>query len=157
MKNSSDLKISNRHLPHWELAGSYYYITFRTRRGALSDKEQGLLKGLIIAGHKKYYQLVACIVMPDHVHMVLCPNDGVELSRVLKGIKGKSARAINRERGSSGTIWQSESFDRIIRDDSELLEKLNYILDNPVRAGLTTDPWQYEGWFFNFDLAAAPQ
>ncbi|MBZ0203591.1 MAG: hypothetical protein K8I03_11305 [Ignavibacteria bacterium] len=49
-------------------------------------------------------------------------------------------------------MWQDESFDRIIRDDKELNEKLNYMFNNPVKAGITENPWDYVGWYFNEDM-----
>ncbi len=66
----------------------------------------------------------------------------------MKGIKGKTARLLNQGRRSKGSVWQAESFDRIVRDQAELDEKLEYMLNNPVKAGLTADPWNYAGWYF---------
>jgi hypothetical protein len=48
-----------------------------------------------------------------------------------------------------GSIWQDESWDRIIRDQKELDEKLHYMLYNPVRKGLVEDPWEWDGWLYN--------
>jgi hypothetical protein len=69
------------------------------------------------------------------------------LSRITKGIKGASARLINDIRGVHGTLWQDESFDRIVRDQMELDEKLNYLVNNPRKAGLADDPWDYEALY----------
>ena len=55
-------------------------------------------------------------------------------------------------RKATGSIWQKESFDRIIRNQKELLEKVNYMLNNPVKKGLTVDSWEYHGWYFNRDI-----
>jgi REP element-mobilizing transposase RayT len=98
-------------------------------------------------GHQIYYSLAAAVVMPDHVHMILTPNAGCELDRIMKGIKGLSARKINTLRGTSGSVWQDESFDRIIRGQDEFDEKVRYMFDNAVKKGLTDDPWSYHSWF----------
>jgi len=66
----------------------------------------------------------------------------------MKGLKGATARRLNQSRGTKGTVWQEESFDRIVRDQQELDEKLNYMFMNPVKAGLTSDPISYPGWYF---------
>lgn len=145
----SELKITHRHLPHWELEGSYYFVSFDCDRTTLSLTEILIVKNLIIDGHKKFYLLVATVVMPDHVHLVFSPLPGYSQSRILKGTKGKSARLINLHRGTTGSIWQAESYDRIIRDENELLEKLNYMLENPLKRGLTKDPWNYPGWYLS--------
>ncbi len=83
--------------------------------------------------------------MPDHVHLVLKPLAGFDLSRILKGIKGASARKINLSRETRGTVWQDESWDRIVRDEAELIGMLEYISQNPMKAGLCAEsevyPW----------------
>ncbi len=101
----------------------------------------------ILSGDGQYYELVALVVMPNHVHLVLAPGAGFSLSRILKGIKGVTAHQINGKRGVRGRLWQDESFDRIVRDQTELQAKLEYMLENPVKAGVTVDPWQYPGWY----------
>lgn len=140
-------KRHGRHLPHWTLQGSTYFVTFRVAEGELNPAERSVVLSHIRDGHGKFYTLVAAVVMPDHVHVLLQPNDGVDLIRITRGIKGTSARRINSSRGVSGSIWQEESWDRIIRDQDELDQKLNYMLHNPSRRGLIEDPWQYEWWF----------
>ena len=143
----SDLIIKRRVLPHWTIDGAWYYLTFCTRWGILCREEQILVRDHIKSGHSRFYRLIAVSVMPDHVHVVLCPNDGVSLSRILQGIKGASARFINLKRNSTGPIWQNESWDRIIRNDADLQQKLGYMLMNPVEEGLVEDPWAYHGWY----------
>ncbi len=107
-----------------------------------------MVRDHIIAGNCRFYALLAVVVvMPDHTHALLTPTDGYALSRITKGIKGVSARQINEARRTSGSVWQDESWDRIIRDQSELDEKRRYMLDNPVRKGLTRDPWTWPGWW----------
>ncbi len=65
----------------------------------------------------------------------------------MKGIKGTTARELNRRRGTKGKIWQEESFDRIVRSLAELQEKLAYMYRNPVKLGLTDAPDSYPGWY----------
>ncbi len=151
----ADLRIKRRHLPHWELRGSTYFITFRVMAGSLSREEVRLVLDHIKSADGRFYTLVAATVLPDHTHLLLEPAEGVDLSRIMKGTKGASARAINKARGQSGSIWQDESFDRIVRDQAELDEKLNYMLWNAVKRALVEDPLEYEGWFVNRDALEA--
>jgi len=149
------LQITRRKLPHWTLKGSTYFVTFRTvlRQAGmpvlLSVEEQKLVLKQILNGNGKFYTLIAVVVMPEHVHMLLIPIEGYELSRIMKGIKGTTARKLNLKRGTIGSIWEDEAFDRIIRDQYELDEKLNYMLYNPVKRHLVKNPWEYYGWYFN--------
>lgn len=146
---TAELNINRRHLPHWTMDDVAYFLTFRVKRGELSIEEQIMVLNLIKEGDNKFYSLLAVVIMPDHVHLILIPKSGYSLSQIMKGMKGKSAREINKLRNAKGSIWQDESFDRIIRDEDELIEKLNYMLNNPLKAGLTNDAWNYHGWYFN--------
>ncbi len=143
------LQIYSRHLPHWRLTGKLYFITFRIVHGELSCEEQKLVLEHIKQGNNNFYTLYVVMVMPDHVHLMIMPKENYSISRIMKGIKGVSARKINMNRKSSGSIWQNEFYDRIIRNYDELYEKLNYILLNPVKCKLTENPLNYHGWYFN--------
>jgi REP element-mobilizing transposase RayT len=87
--------------------------------------------------------------MPDHVHILIRPKEGYTLSRVMKGIKGVSAHKVNVHRNTNGTIWQDESYDRIIRNNDEFDQKLNYMYNNPIKKGLSDEPSEYVGWYIN--------
>ncbi len=142
------LKIRKRRLPHWTLEGSTYFITFDLFNGRLTEEERLIVQNHIREGHSKFCKLIAVQVMPDHVHIILKPNDGISFSRIMKGIKGVSARLVNKHRGKTGTVWLDESYDRIVRDQDEMDEKLRYMFENPIRAGLVEYPEDYTGWYF---------
>ena len=146
-KGSPDLAISRRNLPHWRLAGAVYFITFRLKEGRLSPKEVSAVLKYVEKGDAVYYDLFAATVMPTHVHAVLRPKAGVSLARVLKGIKGGSARLINASRGGWGSVWQDETYDRIIRDDKEMGEKVEYVFRNALKWGICDDGWDYAGLY----------
>ena len=66
------------------------------------------------------------------------------LQRLLQGIKGSSAREINRTLGRTGrALWQKDSFDHIVRDADHLRRYQRYIADNPSNAGLDPDVDQF--------------
>jgi REP element-mobilizing transposase RayT len=94
------------------------------------------------------YWLTAAVVMPDHVHLLLTPidqesNREFPLSKILQGMKGYSAREINKLRQSKGSLWLDENYDRIVRDHDEYLEKWNYLRNNPVKDGISQVPEDY--------------
>jgi len=144
---SNDFQVKRRHLPHWTFTGAVYFVTFKLKKGQLSVQEQKLVLEHVRGGDKKYYELIAAVVMPDHVHILLKPNEGQILSGIMKGIKGVAARKINAARGACGPVWQGESFDRIVRNEKEFNVKLRYMFYNPLKKGLTLDPWSYHGWY----------
>ncbi len=78
----------------------------------------------------KRYELGEYAIMPNHVHAVVRPIAGVELEEILRGWKGFTARRINRMLGREGSVWQEESYDRLVRDSLELERIGRYIRNN---------------------------
>ena len=82
------VNIRRRNLPHWSREGSTYFITFRLRTAELTMDERAIVLAHLRSGGPRFYKLIAAVVMPDHVHALAAPNEGVGLSRMMKGIKG---------------------------------------------------------------------
>jgi putative transposase len=61
----------------------------------------------------------------------------------MDAIKGASSHKINRQLGHTGKVWQTESFDRVLRMSEKQDEGMQYILDNPVRKGLVSACGEY--------------
>jgi fructokinase len=80
------------------------------------------------------YTLWRYVIMPNHVHVLVTPSQGVGLSSILHGWKGYTAKEMNRLRGASGNVWQDETFDHIVRTESQLAKFVRYIEDNPRKA-----------------------
>ena len=107
---------------------------------------QTLLSGVSPWG---FYDLLAWVVMANHVHVLLRPL--IPLQKALMNIKSGSARAANAALGRTGKpFWQDESYDRWVRNDRERNSIVRYIHFNPVAAGLVTEPeqwpWSSAGW-----------
>ena len=75
------------------------------------------------------------IIMPNHVHMLAVPT-GRKLELCMKRIKGSSAVYCNRILGRSGTFWQADTFDHIVRNVEQLEKYRQYIRNNPANAGI---------------------
>ena len=92
--------------------------------------------------------LHAAVIMPNHVHLlfsVLRNQSGwpFTLIEILQSLKSSSAHSINKLLRRSGPVWQEESFDHVLRSDESSKQKLEYIRQNPVRAGLAERPEKY--------------
>jgi REP element-mobilizing transposase RayT len=104
------------------------------------------------------YDLHAFVIMPSHVHMLFTPRrswSGCQRlsgqrcgprSAILQAFKGRTALACNRILQRQGPFWQSESYDRVVRDERAFENVVRYIEGNPVKAGLCDTP---EGWEFS--------
>jgi REP element-mobilizing transposase RayT len=87
------------------------------------------------------YRLHAFVVMPNHVHLCVTPMEGWELEELLKSWKGFTSRQINLALKRTGSLWQSESYNRIIRDAEHFARVVRYIGKNAVKVGLDADAY----------------
>ncbi len=149
-----EFTFSRRHLPHLEIPGGYYFTTSCTKfRRVLTPADRDIVLGAILFMDGKKYQLDAAVVMPDHFHTILHPlqkngsaDDGsaaadYSLREIFHSIKSYTANKIG------GRVWQDENHDHLIRDEKDYLEKLQYILYNPVKAELVASPREYP-WLY---------
>ena len=144
---------SRRNLPHWQEPGRVYFITWRCKTGQrLSPEEQTITLSAIRYWDSIKWTVYAAVILPDHVHVLAQPlsiQEGgvVNLTEILHSIKSFSSQKINQQREEKGSLWQEESFDRIVRDEAEFLEKWQYIRNNPLKAGLASYPEEYP-WLY---------
>jgi putative transposase len=112
------------------------------------------------------YDLFGYCVMPNHVHVVFSKSDcqsdlpgncqpasrsdcqsDLQLSKIMQSLKRHTARKANLVLGRQGAFWQDESYDHVIRNAGEFQRILDYVLENPVKAGLVSVwdawPWSY--------------
>ena len=89
------------------------------------------------------YDLLAYVIMPNHVHVLIQQLQGKQLAKVVQAWKSVSAKRINALRSTSGTVWQMDYWDRYIRDENHFCQAISYIQMNPAKAGLVEQP---EGW-----------
>ena len=132
-----------RKLPHWELAGSTSchfpshkssWTTFWRTTLACGVEEA------LWFSHGERYCLHAYVIVPDHVHLLLTPVAEWSLAKILQGLKGFTARQMNRCLGRKVIFWQNENFDHLVRNELDWLDKFTYIHDNRVEAGLSNRP-----------------
>ncbi len=69
------------------------------------------------------------------------------VTKILQDMKKYTARECNKALNGSGAFWQHESYDHVIRNSESLRRIVNYVLNNPVKAGLAD---KQEDWKFNY-------
>ena len=87
------------------------------------------------------------ILMPDHIHLFGSPV-GVEYPALKVWVNyWKSLSARNWPDSPVGKVWQRDFWDTQLRNGENYTEKWQYVLNNPVRAGLVgqADEWPYQG------------
>ena len=76
------------------------------------------------------YSMGDFIVMPNHVHLLVTPTTGWQISDLLHSWKRFSARKINERMQQEGKLWQHESYDHIVRNEEQLKRIKKYIKNN---------------------------
>jgi len=130
-----------------------------------------VLKAEILREQGVRYDVHAYVIMPSHMHLVFTPlvykplvctplsemsgqrpreDDAIGGTRsprvaIMRSIKGRSAVACNRLLGREGPFWQSESYDRVVRNEEEMEKVVHYVEMNPVKAGLcsSSEEWPF--------------
>ena len=88
------------------------------------------------------YFLGGYVIMPNHVHVLVRPVMDHKLPDILHSWKSFTAKQANRAIGRSGVLWQDESFDHIVRDETQLLRFGRYIAENPTKARLAAGSYR---------------
>ena len=150
----------------WDVPFDAHFLTFSCfgRQPFLRSERacRWFLEALEAARRKHPLDLWAYILMPEHVHLVLQPHPGTKISPILKACKlpvtnrtllwvranrPEFLKRMADPRGNgkvSHRFWQrGGGYDRNLRNDRELYEKINYIHRNPVSRGLVERP---EDW-----------
>lgn len=162
---SKQVRYSRRNLPHFERPWAKYMLTWSTiDHRQLSPQARNLVLQAILYHQPVRYTLYAACVMPDHVHMLIEPsvkerdaqNNPIfwTLTEIMHSLKSYTSHEINSAEGSTGTHWwDKETFDRLIRSESDMHEKHDYIVSNPWSSGLVEQnqdyPWTWsarDGW-----------
>lgn len=99
------------------------------------------------------YRLDAFCIMSNHVHIVqepleIEPNEFHSLASIIHSVKSFTSNKCNQFLDQTGAkFWQAENYDHVIRNEGEWHRIMNYVLMNPVKAGLVNDwrnwPWTY--------------
>ncbi|HZL37958.1 MAG TPA: helicase C-terminal domain-containing protein [Tepidisphaeraceae bacterium] len=88
------------------------------------------------------YLLLAWCLMPNHVHVVLRVLPGQDLPAILHSWKSHTAHEANAALGRSGDFWHAESYDRLLRDEEELVHAVKYAWGNSEKSGLMDWKWR---------------
>ena len=143
-----------RRLPHLQRDDKPHFITFCTHhRWILPEHVRPLVLGCCLHDNGTRFDLRVAVVMPDHVHMIFTPlvNEHAmeiySLSEIMNAIKGASSHQVNKALRREGKVWQTESFDHVLRCSENVDAKITYVLENPVRAGLV-ERWDQYLWLW---------
>jgi putative transposase len=137
-------------IPRSALADGAYHVTARGVNGApiVVDDLDRLFFASLLRGTATLFEWVchAWCLMTNHFHLVVeAPQVG--LSGGMKRINQFHAQRFNTRHDRSGHLFQGRFAAELIADDDYLEAVCEYVLGNPVRAGLTQRPedWRWSG------------
>lgn len=94
----------------------------------------------------KKSEILAWVVMPDHMHLALQLAEEETLAKTMNRINSCSAIAGNRALNRLGQVWQGAYHDHALRDEEQLHAAIKYLISNPIRAGLVKKLADYPYW-----------
>jgi putative transposase len=133
-----------------QIYGTGFFVTtsFRDRQklGLVDGMYEALADSLIFYSDKYKARILGYVFMPSHIHLVLYIEDG-NLSNFMRDLKKFVAQKAAKDLAiGKGSIWMPR-YDRVvIFSENVLRTKLNYMHNNPVKAGLAVSP---ESWFWS--------
>jgi len=147
-KLESEAWLASRKQPLSAADEEEYHLLFSDRIDKTLDAGTGscILNNPSIAGimesalrhfDGERYDLSAFVVMPNHLHVLFRLHEGQDLAKILHSWKSFTAHEINKALNQSGPVWQEEYFDLIVRDERHFSKLVEYIANNPRKAGLS--------------------
>lgn len=138
------------------IQGGYVFLTVVTnQRKPILINNIDLLRNAFKNTKKNYaFEIFAIVILPDHFHVLLEPQNINEYPKIISSIKHCFSRNINdvgqvcptydRTKG----IWQRRYFEHTIRDEKDLNNHLDYIHYNPVKHGYVkaAKDWEFSSF-----------
>jgi len=145
--------------------GHSYFITMVTHnRTPLLIENIDLLRYAFKLSKKKYhYHIDAIVILPDHLHMIITPQNYKEYPKIITHIKrsfvygldstlkdeAKMNLSSSKYRRQHSGVWQDRYYEHTIRDDADWYDKMEYIHYNPLKHELVDniDDWKYSSFY----------
>ena len=136
------------------IEGAFYHVTSRTNN-KIKAFESGIRQKIMLitikAAKSKFgFTLTNFCIMPTHIHLLIQPKERSNLSSIMQWIKTQSAKWWNRNNNSEDHLWGKRFFSRAIMSQQDFDYIMNYIDQNPVVAGIVTEPaeWKASGAYY---------
>lgn len=132
------------------IPGQTYLVTFTTHQRALIFKESGNAALMARSLHElkiwRDAELLAWILMPDHLHLLITLSYAETLQGIVQKVKSNTARELKGNDLGLGQVWASAFHDRALRRDEDIRAVARYMILNPVRAGLVARIGDHPYW-----------
>lgn len=141
--------------PRQYLPGMPYHVRQRgnNREACFHHPDDRLIYLDLLGSALKRYEvsLHAFVLMTNHVHLLMTPQDGEGISQVMKVVASRYAYHMNKSYQRTGTLWEGRHKSSVVDTDKYLLTCYRYIEMNPVAAHMVNTPEQYPWSSYSFN------
>jgi putative transposase len=142
----------HKHLPQrWDFEDSWYFVTVVTqdRCPYFANKEycEILLDACRSVREKHPFRLGALVILPDHWHGLIRPEEKQVVEGVVGGVKQRVYHE-SRKHDGKAVYWQARFMDHRIRDEADYFQHLEYMRLNPRKHELMPDDKAEWPWWF---------
>lgn len=147
--------------PRPQIAGGVYHLTSRgNRRQAIFTDDRDHERFLQILGRvvaRRRWRCHAYCLMPNHYHLLI-ETPAPDVSAGMHQLNGVFARWFNWRHQLDGHLFQSRFHSTVVESPWHLLELSRYLVLNPVRAGLCSNPgdWRWSSYSAFVDAVETP-
>lgn len=93
---------------------------------------------------RKYcFKLYGYCLMPNHVHLIVGLEKSSILSKIMQGLNLTYANWFNKKYAKVGHLWQGRYKSMVINKDKYLLNCIEYVEFNPIRANMYKSPFDH--------------
>ncbi len=131
-------------LKRYQKSGHLHFITFSCYKRlpylASDEAKQVFTERLEKTRLKHEFEVIAYVIMPEHVHLLLTEPPNVSLNVALKSLKQETSKIL---KGNRDHFWQARYYDFNVFTTPKIKEKIHYIHTNPVTRGLVVEPQEW--------------
>jgi putative transposase len=124
-----------------------------------SDPIAAIVEDTFLCFDGERYRILAWCIMPNHIHAIIETWEFWPLANVVHSWKSYTAHIANKLLCRSGQFWFREFHDRFIRSDEHFAQAVEYVENNPVKAGLvdSKEEWRWSSaWKLRNTIPGAP-
>ena len=125
---------------------SYHIMVRGNKKQITFIEEEDFAKYLDLLRHYKReygFKLYGYCLMPNHVHLILEVEDGIDLSKIMQGLNQAYTLWFNKKYEKVGHLWQGRYKSMVIQKNKYMLDCLEYVELNPIRANISKSPFDY--------------
>jgi putative transposase len=133
--------------PRFLIAGAEYHVVARANRREFifnTPRLKDLFLDIVRRAKRKYaFTIRNFCIMSNHIHFLIRPGEGENLSRIMQWILSVFAASFNRIFGYLGHVWHDRFKSVVVATLRQFIAAFAYIADNPVKAGIVRRPSDY--------------